>query len=313
MGEPNAISLSPDDPSRQVAQRISANFPSNDAEAPFVVSPNVVDFSSSDELTAEYAAALSQIDGVTRVDSDQGSFTAGARIDVPSAVISRHVGDQNAWLLAPVSGFGGGPAAERVYEEVLDVQAPFRVLVGGTAAREVSTGDAVGARTPIFAGVVVLLVVALMAWLLRSVSAALRGAFVIVLMTAAGMAVVHFGFAEGELRRLLTFSTDGSVAAVGPPIAWVMGIGVASAASIFAWGAVREVFDQTKEGEPATFQLRRGAVIDGFRLGIQGMREGGERRIWIPSHMGYGETGKGRKIQPHANLVFVVELLRVLD
>ena len=61
-------------------------------------------------------------------------------------------------------------------EEILEVQAPFRVLVGGTAARQAGTSDAVAARTPIFAGAVLLVVVALMAWLLRSVSAALRGA-----------------------------------------------------------------------------------------------------------------------------------------
>ncbi len=249
--EPNAVSLDPDDTSRRVAQQISANFPSNDADAPFVVSPNVVDFSTSDELTADYARELSDIDGVARVDSDQGSFVAGASIVVPDAVTERHVGDQRTWLAVPVEGFGGSRSAEGVSEQITEVGAPFRVLIGGTAARQVATGDAVSARTPIFAGIVVLVVIALMAWLLRSVSAAIRGSIVIVLTTAAGTAVVQWGFADGGLRRFLGFSSDGSVAAVGPPVAWVVGVAIAAASSIYAWGAIRELLDRTKDGRSA--------------------------------------------------------------
>jgi RND superfamily putative drug exporter len=251
VGEPTAVSLGPGESSRQVAQQITAKFPSNDADAPFVVSPSVVDFSSSDQLTAEYAAALSRIDGVARVDSDQGTFVDGGVIDVPNAVISRHVGDQRTWLEAPVAGLGTSGAAERVLEEIKDVMAPFRVVIGGAAARQLGTAEAVTERTPIFAGIVLLLVVVLMAWLLRSVSAAIRGSIVIVLMTSVGLALIQYGFADGRLRTLFSFSSDGSVAAVGPPIAWVLSVGIAAAASIFAWGAIRELFDRTRDATTA--------------------------------------------------------------
>lgn len=252
VGEPNVVSLGPDASSRQVAQQISARFPSDDVDALFVVSPSVVDFSSSDELTAEYAATLSQIEGVARVDSDQGTFVDGAPIDVPDAVTARHAGDQRTWLQAPIAEFGGGPVAERILDELSDVMAPFRVVIGGTAARNVATADAMAARTPIFVGIVLLVVAVLMAWLLRSVSAAVRGVVVILLMTAAGVAVIEYGFADGVLRTLLSFASDGTVAAVGPPIAWAMSVGVVAASSIFAWGAIREMFDRTADTDTAS-------------------------------------------------------------
>lgn len=88
-----------------------------------------------------------------------------------------------------------------------------------------------------------------------------------------------------------------------------------SRVKVFYRGTLEDgtVFDQTGENEPATFELKRGGVIDGFRIGIQGMKEGGERRIWIPGHMAYGAQGRRPKIGPWANLIFVVELLEVLD
>lgn len=73
------------------------------------------------------------------------------------------------------------------------------------------------------------------------------------------------------------------------------------------------VFDQTKPGTPATFTLKRGSVIDGFRFGIRGMKEGGERRMFVPSNMAYGPEGHGKTIGPHTNLIFLVELLEVLE
>jgi FKBP-type peptidyl-prolyl cis-trans isomerase len=67
------------------------------------------------------------------------------------------------------------------------------------------------------------------------------------------------------------------------------------------------IFDQS---EDATFPLS--GVIPGFRDGIVGMREGGERRITIPSELGYGSRGVPQaRIPPNATLVFDVELLEV--
>ena len=41
------------------------------------------------------------------------------------------------------------------------------------------------------------------------------------------------------------------------------------------------------------------------------MKEGGRRRLTIPSHLAYGANGAGGVIPPFATLVFEVNLIRV--
>ncbi|MGL6076482.1 MAG: FKBP-type peptidyl-prolyl cis-trans isomerase [Fimbriiglobus sp.] len=73
-------------------------------------------------------------------------------------------------------------------------------------------------------------------------------------------------------------------------------------------------FDGNRERTPIVFGLRAptptsGGVIDGFRLGIEGMQPGGIRQIFIPSALGYGTEGFGTSIPPNSDLVFEVKLL----
>ncbi len=71
-------------------------------------------------------------------------------------------------------------------------------------------------------------------------------------------------------------------------------------------------FDSSKDRkQPFSFQLGRGEVIKGWDRGVKGMKEGGIRKLTIPSHLGYGERGAGADIPPNATLLFDVELLKV--
>ena len=69
-------------------------------------------------------------------------------------------------------------------------------------------------------------------------------------------------------------------------------------------------FDSSVDrGEPFQFTLGAGQVIQGWDLGVVGMKIGEVRRLYIPSAYGYGEKGAGSTIPPNANLIFEVELL----
>lgn len=71
-------------------------------------------------------------------------------------------------------------------------------------------------------------------------------------------------------------------------------------------------FDSSYDrGRPFQFVIGTGRVIKGWDKGVMGMREGGKRSLFVPSHLAYGERKIGEMIPPHSDLSFTIELLEV--
>ncbi|POR36383.1 Peptidyl-prolyl cis-trans isomerase [Tolypocladium paradoxum] len=69
-------------------------------------------------------------------------------------------------------------------------------------------------------------------------------------------------------------------------------------------------FDANKKGKPFSFKVGKGQVIKGWDVGVVGMSIGGERRLTIPAHLGYGSRGMPG-IPANSQLTFDVKLLEI--
>lgn len=70
-----------------------------------------------------------------------------------------------------------------------------------------------------------------------------------------------------------------------------------------------DVFDETPaDAEPVRLTLNR--VVKGWQEGLQLIGEGGEIELFIPSELGYGESGT-QGIEPNSTLVFNVKTTKV--
>ena len=68
------------------------------------------------------------------------------------------------------------------------------------------------------------------------------------------------------------------------------------------------MFDENTDG----IELSLNAVIEGWKIGITLIKEGGKIILYIPSNLGYGCSNLGNTIPSNANLIFEVEIIEII-
>ncbi|XP_073271600.1 peptidyl-prolyl cis-trans isomerase FKBP53-like [Primulina huaijiensis] len=79
-----------------------------------------------------------------------------------------------------------------------------------------------------------------------------------------------------------------------------------------------KVFDSNMNGTACSCRLGDEEFIDGWNIGIDGMRIGDKRRLIIPPSMGllylpcsFGSNGVGENVPPNSWLLYDIELVNV--
>ena len=73
-----------------------------------------------------------------------------------------------------------------------------------------------------------------------------------------------------------------------------------------------QVFDSSMDrGETATLPLQ--GVIKGWTEILQLMPVGSKWKVTIPSDLAYGDRGAGQMIQPGSTLIFIIELIAIVN
>ncbi|MCP4262628.1 MAG: FKBP-type peptidyl-prolyl cis-trans isomerase [Planctomycetes bacterium] len=73
----------------------------------------------------------------------------------------------------------------------------------------------------------------------------------------------------------------------------------------------KNFFNSRDRGKPIYFKVGTDKVVEGWNIGVAGMKVGGKRRLMVPSKLGYGAKGAGEVIPPNTALIFEIELIEV--
>jgi FKBP-type peptidyl-prolyl cis-trans isomerase len=71
--------------------------------------------------------------------------------------------------------------------------------------------------------------------------------------------------------------------------------------------------DSRDQGVPSEIIIGSTKTICGFEKALIGMSAGGQRRVFVPWNLAFGEDGRAPDVQPRTDLVFVIDLYLPAD
>ncbi|RKN07902.1 MMPL family transporter [Streptomyces radicis] len=241
MGTADERALPESSQSRQVAETLRAEFDAGESQTIDVVVPEGI---TEAELTF-YAADLSALDDVARVDTASGTYVDGAQVADPGPAHARHAADDGGVHLAVVPEPVGNAAVEDLLAEVRAAPAPDDALVGGRIAIGVDGIEAITDRIPV-AGITL---AAAMLVLLFLLTGSVLLPFVAMLLSALGLTATFgalvWGFQDGNLAGLLGFTETGAVVGTVPVLLFAIAFGLGMDYQVFMLSRIREEYERT--------------------------------------------------------------------
>jgi RND superfamily putative drug exporter len=238
-------------PVRTVADAIRDRLPENQGSALSVVAPGSGDPRVRDAAVDSYAASLSRLPSVARVDALTGSYAGGLRV-LPPTPLSRRFATTTATWLAVVPGVEAlSPAGERVTAAVRANPAPFPVLVGGPSARLVDTKAALLDHLPAALGFIAAATVVLLFLMVGSLLVPLKAVVLNVLSLSATFGALVWVFQDGHLSGVLGFSPTGSISVAIPMLLFCVAFGLSMDYEVFLLSRIKEEYDLRGVNEEA--------------------------------------------------------------
>ncbi|MFH9395981.1 MMPL family transporter [Streptomyces sp. NPDC017556] len=250
--------------SRQVATALRENFDGSEESALHVV----IDRPVSEAPLASYAAGLSGLDGVVRVETGSGSYAGGE----PTATGPGNpaLGRPDAQRITVVSALEPkSDAAQSLVKEVraTDPPAGASPLVGGTDAQLVDSRTSIGDRLPIAVALIVVTTFVLLFLFTGSVVQPLRALVLNVLSLAATLGVMTWIFQDGALSSLLGFTAQPMEMSM-TVLMFCIAFGLSMDYEVFVTSRIKELHDLGEDNESAvTHGLgRTGRIVSAAAL-----------------------------------------------
>jgi RND superfamily putative drug exporter len=254
LGTPDDRVLAPGADVRETHDILREDFAAGEAATIDVVVPQVTDGATAPGLggaqartgeIAGYAAALSAIEGVARVDALTGSYVGGSEVAPPGPVSARFANDGGTWFsvvpaVEPLSADG-----ERLVHDVRALDAPFdEVLVGGQSAAQVDSKDVVFQRLPWAIALVAVTTFVVLFMLFGSLLVPLKALVLNFLSLTATFGAMVFIFQDGHGSGLLDFTATGDIAVAMPILMFCIAFGLSMDYEVFLLSRIKEEHDR---------------------------------------------------------------------
>ncbi|MFJ9890830.1 MMPL family transporter [Streptomyces sp. NPDC091287] len=250
--------------SRQVATALREDFDGSEESALHVV----IDQPVAEAPLASYAAGLSGLDGVVRVETGSGSYVGGeSAADGPG---NPALGRPDAQRITVVSALEPkSDAAQSLVEEVraTDPPAGASPLVGGPDAQLVDSKTSIGDRLPIAVALIVVTTFVLLFLFTGSVVQPLRALVLNIVSLAATLGVMTWIFQDGALSSLLGFTAQPMEMSM-TVLMFCIAFGLSMDYEVFVTSRIKELHDLGEDNESAvTHGLgRTGRIVSAAAL-----------------------------------------------
>ncbi|MGW0877037.1 MMPL family transporter [Streptomyces sp. NPDC002740] len=246
-GTPDERVLPKDAESRQVSQVLREKFAGSEDSALHIAIDRPVD----ETPLASYAARLSALKGVVRVETSAGTYTEGRPAATGPA--NPALGRSDAQQISVVSSLTPkSDAAQSLVGQVRSVTPPAGAhpLVGGTDAVLVDAKESIADRLPLAVALVVLTTFLLLFLFTGSVVQPLRALFLNLISLGATLGVMTWIFQDGHLSSPLGFTAQPMEVSM-TVLMFCIAFGLSMDYEVFVTSRIKELHDQGADNETA--------------------------------------------------------------
>jgi RND superfamily putative drug exporter len=233
--------------SRQVQDQIRTNFSSQESAALQVVAPRAGDPRAHQAEIDSYAASLSLLPGVARVDALTGSYLGGTRVIGPNPASARFFAPGGTWWSVVPNVEPNSAQGEHLVHEVRDLESPFPVEVGGQSARLVDSKSSLFGRVPLAVGIIAAVTFVVLFLMFGGVLVPVKALVLNVLSLSATFGVMVWVFQDGHLSGLLHFTPTGTIDTTTPLIMFCVAFGLSMDYEVFLLSRIKEEHDLTSD------------------------------------------------------------------
>jgi RND superfamily putative drug exporter len=248
---------------RQAGDLLRTQFSGRETGSLSVVLPQTTE-------TAAYAARLSTLASVSRVETATGTWVSGRQVSGPAGDAARFTAKDRAgsWLTVVPTVDSYSAAGEQLVKDIRATPAPGTAYVGGAAAEGLDTKHALSTRLPWALGIVALSTAILLFLFTGSIVVPIKALVLNTLSLSATFGAMVWVFQDGHLSGLLDFTPTGVLDMSIPILMFCIAFGLSMDYEVFLLSRIKEEYDRTRNNALAVERglQRTGRIVTAAAL-----------------------------------------------